>query len=76
MGKSEAGDDGRDICWKHNEACTGEKTVNPDKRCGINVTVGTNTNCAAETNTSVHSSESGSFVLPDPLFLMELLKFS
>ena len=51
----------------------GKKTVNLDKRCGINVTVGTNTNCAAETNTSVHSSESGSFVLPDPLFLrMEL----
>ena len=43
-----------------------EKTVNLDKRCGINVTFVTNTNCAAETNTSVHSSESGCFVLKNP----------
>ena len=52
-------DDGTDIWWKDNNegGKLQERTVNLDKRCGINVTVVTNTNCAAETNTSVHSSE-------------------
>ena len=61
-------DDGTDIWWKDNDegGKLQERTVNLDKRCGINVTVVTNTNCAAETNTSVHSSESGCFVWPDP----------
>ena len=45
-----------------------ERTVNLDKRCGINVTVVTNTNCAAETNTSVHSSERVEFFRKSPPF--------
>ena len=56
--------DGTDICSKHKRPQ--EKPVNLDKRYEINVTAVTNTNCAAETNTSVHSSESGCFVWPDP----------
>ena len=47
--------DGTDICSKHKRPQ--EKPVNLDKRYEINVTAVTNTNCAAETNTSVHSSE-------------------
>ena len=60
-------DDGTDIWWKDNDegGKLQERTVNLDKRCGINVTVVTNTNCAAETNTSVHSSE----FFQIPLFL-------
>ena len=55
--KSDGGWRNRYLLKTQREGRLQERTVNLDKRCGINVTFVTNTNCAAETNTSVHSSE-------------------